>query len=359
MAKARRDHPLIDTVTMGQKHKRLIERIVDWDNLIEAHRLARRGKRRREEVMLFEASLWEELGRLQMELLWGTYQPGGYRTFVIREPKRREIAALPYRDRVAQHAICNICAPIWHRGMINDTYACRPGKGTHAAANRCQQWLRDMHKSSRSVWLLKMDVSRYFPSIRHTLAKQVVRRKIACPATLRLLDTIIDSTATSGNGAPVGIPVGNLTSQWIANLVGNEFDQWAKRERRLKRYIRYMDDTVVLCWSKDEALAVRAQFANKLANMGMTFSKTSVLPASRGLNFVGYRIWHDHRLLRRQSIVTMRRRLRVLQEQFRVGLIGLERVRAAVASWVAHAAHADSWRLRSKLLGGAVFTRES
>jgi len=343
---------------MGQKHKRLIERIIDWDNLIKAHHLARLGKRNREEVLRFEADLWGELGRLQMELLWGTYRPGCYRVFVIHEPKRREIAALPYRDRVAQHAICNICAPIWHAAMIDDTYACRPGKGTHAAANRCQRWLRDMHKSGRPVWMLKMDVSRYFPSIRHGLAKMVVRRKISCPSTLHLLDTIIDSTADPSETNPVGIPVGNLTSQWIANLVGNELDQWAKREMRLKRYIRYMDDTVVLCWSKADALAVRARYADKLASMGMTFSKTSVLPASRGLNFVGYRIWHDHRLLRRQSIVTMRRRLRVLQEQFRCGLIGLEMVRVAVASWVAHAAHADSWRLRSKLLGGSVFRRE-
>lgn len=344
---------------MGQEHKRLIERIVDWDNLIEAHRLARRGKRNREEVIRFEANLWEELGRLQMELLWGTYQPGRYRTFVVREPKRREIAALPYRDRVAQHAICNICAPIWHQAMIQDTYACRPGKGTHAAANRAQRWLRDMHKSGRSVWALKMDVSKYFQSISHRLAKQVIRRKISCPATLRLLDTIIDSTAGSDELEPAGIPVGNLTSQWIANLVGNELDQWAKRELRLKRYIRYMDDMVVLCWSKEQALTVRAQFEARLAGMGMTFSKTSILPAGRGLNFVGYRIWHDHRLLRRQSIIAMKRRLTVLQRQFQDGIIGLDKVCAIIASWVAHASHADTNRARAAVLGGAVFTRKN
>ncbi|MEW6648135.1 MAG: reverse transcriptase domain-containing protein [Pseudomonadota bacterium] len=343
---------------MGQKHKRLIERIVDWDNLIEAHRLARRGKRNLEEVLRFEANLWEELGRLQMELLWGAYQPGRYRIFVVREPKRREIAALPYLDRVAQHAICNITAPIWNRAMIDDTFACRPGKGTHAAANRTQRWLRDMHKSGRPVWVLKMDVSKYFQSISHRLAKQVIRRKIACPATLKLLDIIIDSTAGSDEREPVGIPVGNLTSQWIANLVGNELDQWAKRELRLKRYIRYMDDMVVLCWTKEEALAVRAAFANQLAIMGMRFSKTSVLPAARGLNFVGYRLWHDHRLLRRQSVVTMKRRLKALQRKFAAGVIGLDRVRATVASWVAHARHADSHRLRTKVLGAASFTRD-
>lgn len=349
---------LQDKENMGQKHKRLIEQIIDWDNLIKAHQLARRGKRNRADVLHFEADLWAELGRLQMELLWGTYRPGHYRTFIIREPKRREIAALPYRDRVAQHAICNICGPIWDRAMIHDTYACRPGKGTHAAADRCQRWLRDMHKSGQPVWQLKMDVSRYFPSIRHDLARKVVRRKISCPATLRLLDTIIASTA-SGPGHEVGMPVGNLTSQWIANLVGNELDQWAKRELRLKRYIRYMDDMVFLCWSKEEALAIRTSFGRHLADMGMTFSKTSVLPATRGLNFVGYRIWHDHRLLRRQSIVTMRRRLKALQVRLGRGKISLAQVRAAVASWLAHIAHADSYRVSRAVIGEAKFVRIS
>jgi retron-type reverse transcriptase len=335
----------------------LISRIIDWDNLLKAHYQARRGKRQRHEVIRFEADLWLELGRLQMEMLWGTYHPGRYRTFMIFEPKRREIAALPYRDRVAQHAICNICGPIWDLAMISDTYACRPGKGTHAAADRCQRWLRDMAKARRPAWQLKMDVSRYFPSISHTLARQVVRRKISCPATLHLLDTIITSTAASAAGG-VGIPVGNLTSQWIANLVGNELDQWAKRRLRLKRYIRYMDDMVFLCWSKQETLAARALFAAKLAEMGMTFSKTSVLPASRGLNFVGYRIWADYRLLRRQSIITMRRRLRTLRCQLAAGVISLDRAQSAVASWVAHTLHADGWRVRTAVLARAAFCRK-
>lgn len=123
---------------MGSKNKRLIEGVIDWDNLQRAHRLARRGKRDRHEVGLFEASLWEELGALQMEMLWGTYQPGRYRSFVVYEPKKREILAAPYRDRVAQHAICSMCGPIWDRAMIYDSYACRPGKGTHAGAARLE-----------------------------------------------------------------------------------------------------------------------------------------------------------------------------------------------------------------------------
>jgi len=341
---------------MGSKNKRLIDQIIDWENLLEAHRLARRGKRDRGEVAAFETNLWEELGTLQMELLWGTYAPGRYRSFVVYEPKRREILAAPYRDRVAQHAICNICGPIWDRAMIHDNYACRVGKGTHVGADRVEKWLRGM-VASGDTWVLKMDVSKYFFSIRHDLAKAVVRDRIQCPATLQLLDSIIDSTADPADPDPVGIPVGNLTSQWIANLVGNRIDQWAKRERRLRRYARYMDDMVVLVRTKDEALALRQAFDDKLASMGFRFSKTSVLPASRGVNFLGYRIWPHKRLLRKDSVRRMKRRMREMEWQYARALIDPADVRQRIASWVAHARHADSETIRRRVLGSMVFRR--
>lgn len=341
---------------MGSKNKHLIEQIVDWDNLIEAHRLARRGKRDRREVAAFEANLWEELGALQMELLWGTYTPGRYRSFVVYEPKRREILAAPYRDRVAQHAICNVCGPIWDRAMIFDNYACRTGKGTHVGADRVEKWLRGM-VASGDTWVLKMDVSKYFFSIRHNLAKAVIRDRIRCEATLRVLDAIIDSTADPSDPDPVGIPVGNLTSQWIANLVGNRIDQWAKRDLRLRRYARYMDDMVVLVRTKEEALALRQAFDDKLASMGMRFSKASVLPASRGVNFLGYRIWPHKRLLRKDSVRRMKRRMREMEWQYARGLIAPSEIRQRIASWVAHASHANSETIRRRVLGSAVFRR--
>ncbi|NNC24253.1 RNA-directed DNA polymerase [Salinisphaera sp. USBA-960] len=343
---------------MGSKNKRLIEQVIDWDNLAAAHRLARRGKRDRRDVQLFEADLWPNLGALQMELLWGEYQPGRYRAFCVYEPKRREILAAPYRDRVAQHAICRICGPIWHRSMIDDTYACRPGKGTHAGADRVQQWLRGM-TATGDCWVLKMDISQYFPSITHRLAKKVMRRKVQCPATLRALDTIIDSTAGSDEMDPTGIPVGNLVSQWIANLVGNEIDQWAKRDLRLRRYIRYMDDMVVLVRSKQEALAIRDQFDAQLASLGLRFSKTSVLPASRGVNFLGYQIWAHKRLLRKDSIRRIKRRIRNMQHRYRNNTITHDEIRNRINSWIAHADHADSDTLKSQLLDAAVFTKVS
>jgi len=343
---------------VGSKSKRLIEQIIDWDNLLEAHRLARRGKRDRHEVAMFEANLWEELGALQMEMLWGAYQPGRYRSFLVYEPKRREILAAPYRDRVAQHAICSVCGPLWDRAMIDDTFACRPGKGTHVGADRVEQWLRGMDATG-PVWVVKMDVSKYFASIRHDIARSVVRDKISCPATLRLLDRIIGSTADPRDPDPVGIPVGNLTSQWIANLVGNRIDQWAKRELGLRRYARYMDDMVALVRTKQEALAVRDAFEDKLASMGMRFSKASVLPGSRGINVLGYRIWPHKRLLREDSVRRIKRALKAMQWQYARGLIEVPEIRQRISSWVAHADHANADNLKSRVLEKAVFKRPS
>lgn len=335
---------------MGKRYKGLIEPIIDWDNLIQAHRLARRGKRDRAEVTAFEANLWQELAALQMEMLWGTYQPGRYREFLVYEPKRRRILAAPYRDRVAQHAICAITGPIWDHSMFPHNYACRPGKGTHAGADQAQAWLRGM-AATGPCWVLKMDVQQYFASIPHALARSVIRDKIACPATLRLLDRIIASTAGHDEREPVGIPVGNLVSQWIANLVGNRIDQWAKRELRLRRYARYMDDMIVLVRTREEALAIREAFREQLDGLGFAFSKTSILPASRGLNFLGYRIWPHKRLLRRDSIRRMRRRLAHLEYRLAQGTITPFEIQQRINSWEAHARHADSATLRRRILG--------
>jgi RNA-directed DNA polymerase len=337
-------------------HKNLIEKIIAWDNLIEAHRLARRGKRDRSEVADFEANLWEELGRIQMELLWGMYKPGRYRAFEVYEPKRREILAAPYRDRVVQHAICNICGPIWHNSMIFDSYACRPGKGTHAGANRVEKWLRGMNASG-DVWITKMDVSKYFANISHELARYVIRRKIGCKPTLKALDAIIASTADPSDPWPVGIPVGNLTSQWIANLVGDQIDQWAKRTLGCSRYARFMDDMVVICRTKEEALRVRDLFEEKLLSMGMKFSKASVLPVSHGCNFLGYRIWPHKRLIRKDSVRRIKRTIKHLKWQFSRGVIGPEKINQRVQSWIAHARHAQSEKLIAKVLQKAVFRR--
>lgn len=333
---------------MSHKHDHLIAQIADWDNLLLAYQKARSGKRDRAEVQVFAGDLWLHLGNIQHHLLAGTYRMGAYRSFVVYEPKRREILAAPFGDRVVQHALLNVLEPIWDACMIEDTYACRTEKGTHAGVARLQRWLRNLSVSRplADIWIAKTDFSGYFKNIRHADLKRIARRKIACERTLAVLDAIIDSTPGG-----VGIPVGNLTSQWLANLLGNELDQWIKRELRVKRYLRYMDDCVAIFASRSEAELFVARLEARSAEHGLRFSRWSVHRATQGVNALGYRIWPNYKLLRRRAIVSFWRDMRRLAKLKREGLIGQEQITARVKSFVAHAEHADTWRLRKALFG--------
>ncbi len=336
---------------MAKKHDNLIEQIADWDNLLLAHQRARAGKRDRTEVQAFGNDLWLHLGNIQHHLLAGSYAMGAYRSFVVYEPKRRQILAAPFGDRVVQHALLNVLEPIWDASMIEDTYACRPGKGVHVGVARLQRWVRDMAKGQplESVWIAKTDFSGYFKNIRHADLKMICRRKVACQRTLQVLDTIIDSTPGG-----VGIPVGNLTSQWLANLLGSEFDQWIKRELGVKRYLRYMDDCVAIFASQSEAELFIRQLQDRAAAHGLWFSKWSVHRASQGINMLGYRIWPTHKLLRRRAVVAFRRDVRRIKAGVAAGELAPGAVADRVMAFVAHAKHADTWRVRGKLFAEAL-----
>ncbi|MGH7495211.1 MAG: reverse transcriptase domain-containing protein [bacterium] len=218
-------------------HTDLYANICSFENLLAAAKQAQRGKRFQENVGRFNANLEYELVGLQRELHDKTYQPGRYREFIIFEPKHRMISAAPYRDRVVHHALCNVIAPLFERTFIFDSYANRTGKGTHRAILRYQQFCR------KNAYALKCDVRKYFPSLDHEILKAEIRRTIACPDTLWLINRIIDGSNVqepffeyfSGDDlfTPFerrkGLPIGNLTSQFFANVYLN------RTRRRLRR----------------------------------------------------------------------------------------------------------------------------
>jgi len=205
------------------RHGNLYDRITSFENLWNASRLARKGKRLKEGCSTFELNLEAELLHLQQELQDFSYQPGIYREFTIYDRKPRKISAAPYRDRVVHHALCAVTEPLFDRCFIHDSYACRSGKGTHAALKRFTRFAR------RFRYVLKMDIRKYFPSIDHSILKKKLRRKIKCPDTLWLIDTIIDGSNLQDEifvhfpgddlFSPLdrrrGIPIGNLTSQFL------------------------------------------------------------------------------------------------------------------------------------------------
>jgi len=232
--------------------KHLYPQIHAFENLETAFRKARRGKRHKPSVASFEINLGEELLALQEELETETYQPGPYTHFHLYDGKPRRISAAPFRDRVVHHALCNLIEPIWEARFIHDSYACRKGKGAHAAVERYQGWAR------RYTYALKMDVEKYFPSIDRDILKEKLRQRVKDRNVLSLLDRIIDTGPLTRGAAPffpgddlfaldrpTGIPIGNLTSQLFSNVYLGELDRFVKQELRWKPYLRYMDDILL------------------------------------------------------------------------------------------------------------------
>lgn len=324
----------------------MFERIIEFDNLCIAAHKARKGKRYRHSSLEFFARLEENIIQLQAELINGSYTPGVYRDFYVYEPKKRLISAPCFRDRVLHHAICNIIEPVIDKRFIHDSYACRKGKGTHAGADRAQRFMRIVQRNHGRVYALKADIRRYFQSIRHAELKAIIAKHIQCRRTLALLFDIIDCSPATAPG--VGIPLGNLTSQLFANMYLNELDQMVKHQLRERFYVRYMDDFIVLHHDKTHLHQIRGVTEEWLCvHLGLqTNHKTQVFPIAprqgRALDFLGYRIYPTHRLLRRCSVKRIKHKLKRYHQQYHNGEISLRDIQPNINSWLGHAQHANS-----------------
>lgn len=348
-------------------YKNLYDRICSFENLWEAACNAQRGKRFRENVTIFNINLEKELLKLRRELEQQTYQPGEYRTFYIHEPKRRLISAAPYRDRVVHHALCNVIAPIFEKSFIFDSYANQIGKGTHRAVIRFQEYQRRYH------YVLKCDIKKYFPSIDHEILKQIIRRKIADQKTLWLIDTIIDHSNPQeevidyfpGDDllTPIerkrGLPIGNLTSQFFANVYLNDFDHYVKEQLHCPAYLRYVDDSVTLHNEKAFLHDVKWGMEEYLAGLRLKLHsrKCHIFKSELGIDFLGHRVFPTHRKLRMSNALRFRRRLRKMAEKYRRGLMSWSEINASVQSWLGHARFSDTYQLRRSIFGKVKFSK--
>lgn len=345
---------------MAKTYTNLWPRIIEWETLIEAWARTAKGRTRQRDVICFRAQLEPKLIEIQSSLIHQTYQTGPYHRFFVYEPKKREIASLPLKDRVVQHALVQVIEPIFEARFIDQSFACRVGKGAHKGVDTVQRYIREVKREHGAVYALKADISKYFPSICHDVLKRILRRRIACKDTLWLIDGIIDSAADPDALTPRGIPIGNLSSQMFANIYLHELDHFVKHTLQETRYARYMDDFVVIHHDKDHLHGIRRDIEDFLwAELGLrTNSKTQVFPVGdggRALDFLGYRIWPTHRALRKDSIHRMKRKMRRMASRYHKGEITWDEIDPVIMSWIGHARHADTYNLRSKVLGGVAF----
>jgi hypothetical protein len=331
---------------------------ISWENMQAAYRKCRRRKRYDPDAAAFDYAWESNLLNLLRELEDGGYRPGPYRNFFIVDPKRRKISAAPFRDRVLHHAVVRILEPIFESKFIYDSYACRRRKGTHRAVDRAQQY---MH---RYDYYLKTDIVRFFPNVDHEILLRILRRTIRDERLMALIEQIVASGAGvladeatpryfPGDDLfsllrPTGLPIGNLTSQFFANVLLDQVDHFVKEVLRVPGYVRYADDMVLFGPDKESLWNWFAELQKFMAGQRLTLhpKKTQLRPCSRQLKFLGLILSRSGRRLQQSSIRRFNARLRTWRwlkanRGFDGSLVG-----ASIKAWLAHARRANSVGVR-------------
>jgi retron-type reverse transcriptase len=348
-----------------KQHDDLFSGIASFQALRTAAKRAIKGKRQKPTPAAFMAGLEREILKLERELQAGTYRPGSYISIRVEDPKPRIVSAAPFRDRIVHHALCAVIEPIFERGFIFDSYANRVDKGTHAAVARYERF-RD-----RSACVLRADIFRYFPAIDHAILKQDLRRRIACDRTLWLIDAIIDG---SNAQEPVhihypgddlftpwqrrrGLPLGNLTSQFFANLYLDGLDHFCTEVLRPRGYLRYVDDFALFHDDPSVLDDWRRQISTYLARRRLKLHprKTLIRPTTEPAAFLGYLLAPGRRRLPEGNVRRFRNRWRGLRDRVRAGTLSPGEAALRVRAWIAHAEHAHTWRLRHAMFRGGPF----
>lgn len=333
------------------------EKICDFQNLYQAHKKARLGKRDTVEVNRFEAHLAENLAKMSRSLQLRCYRMHDYYHFTVTEPKRREIFAAYYSDRVMLHCVCDqVLTPLLERHLIYDNAACRTGKGSHFALDRLSLFLREHYRENgNSGYALKCDVSQYFASIDHQILKAAITRLVQDKDVLNLLYHVIDSYETEGMPGR-GLPLGNQSSQCFAVYYLDPMDRLIKEQLRVRHYIRYMDDWVLLHPDRaflEHCLERIRWMVEERLNLKIN-PKTQILSLKEGVEFLGWRFYLTGtgrviRKLRPASKLRMRRRVKRLWSKYEQGSLGWDDARASLVSYRGHLQHGDAYPMQQWL----------
>lgn len=275
--------------------------IISVENLLHAWREFRRGKKQKRDVLEFERNLMEHILNVHHDLKYKKYYHSGYDAFKITDPKPRDIHKASVRDRIVHHLLYNELYPYFDTKFIHDSYSCRINKGTHKAMNRFRDFARIVSKNNtKACWILKCDIKKFFANIDHSILKNILADHIEDKNLLQLLGRVIDSFEAEGK-SDVGLPLGNLTSQLLVNVYMNEFDHYIKRILKVKYYIRYADDFVVLHEDKkylEDLIPGISSFLEEKLKLSLHPDKLFIKSLASGLDFLGWVHFPYHRTLR-------------------------------------------------------------
>jgi retron-type reverse transcriptase len=324
---------------------------------MKAFKEAKKGKSKKWYVKEFESDLENNLLQLKHELETITYCPRPLKRFIIRDPKTRVIHASQFRDRVIHHALCNIIEPIFDRTFIYDSYANRKKKGSHAALKRFDYFKRKVSQNGHLIktakddnmvvgYALKADIKHYFDTVDHEILLNLIRRKIIDEKVVWLIKKVLY------NHHGKGMPIGNLTSQFFANLYLNDLDYFVKHKLKAKYYLRYVDDFVILHKIKEALEEYKKQINEFLKSIKLELhsEKSRVMPLHKGVSLLGFRIFYHYRLPRKSNIRKFESKLTGLIEKYKRNEITKEKLMESVEGWFAYAMHGNTYKLRNKLL---------
>lgn len=329
----------------------LYSKLCTYQNLELAWQKARKHKTLKPYVIEFEKNLKENLLMLRTELLLHSYRPKPLETFILRDPKTRVISKSDFRDRVVHHAICNIIEPLFEKVFISDSYANRKGKGTHKAIQKFDDYKRKVSKNNTfPCFVLKADIKHYFDSVNHKTLVEIINKKFRDKKLTWLIKIILSNHKTKLPSK--GMPLGNLTSQFFANVYLNELDNFVKHTLKAEHYIRYVDDFVIMHCSAEQLEEYKEKincFLNERLALQLHPDKSKIRTLHAGTNFLGLRIFSNHKLLKKSNIRKFKNKLSRIHGQYAEKEIAYDDVYAFLEGWLTYAKNANSYNLRKKI----------
>lgn len=341
---------------MPKKIKNSFYKNLTFEKMLQAHQRAKKHKTYKNDVINFEMNLENNIINIINQLKKQTYRLGKYFTFKVYEPKEREIKALPYKDRIVhQWYVEEFIKPYLVPRFISNSFACITDKGTHKAVEEVQSQMRIFKRNFGDFWVLKCDIKKFFYSINPRILFKLMQKYISDKPLLHLTQILIFNGPI--NNTQVGIPIGNYTSQFFANIYLNELDQYIKRTLKLKYYTRYMDDFIILLKTKQECKDVKNKIEEFIHNnLQLELNdKSKYYPYKMGVNFCGYRIFTTHRLLRLSSKKKIKKNVKTWNKKFKNNSLNIPYTIQSLNSWIGHSSHCNSFKLQQKILSNCDF----
>ncbi|MCX6722073.1 MAG: reverse transcriptase/maturase family protein [Candidatus Staskawiczbacteria bacterium] len=333
-------------------YKNLFNEIISAENLFSAWDKFKNGKRNKRDVQLFEWNLEENIFKLQRDLKNKMYKHGDYHSFNIKDPKPRNIHKAQVRDRILHHAVFKILNPIFEAGFCSASFSCRVGYGTHKGVEYLQNILRKASKNGEvPCFALKCDIKKFFDTMDHNVLLNILKRKIKDDDTAWLLDNIISSFFSNYSvlGINKGVPIGNLTSQLFANIYLNELDKFMKQKLKVKYYIRYTDDFLVISGGKEYLENIIPRIADFLEDnllLKIHGEKTKIQKTCQGVDFLGYVVFQKYKLVRTKTKKRIMKKFEARMHRYNQGFISKNSLLQSLQSYLGFLSHAKTYKIQ-------------